>query len=127
MNKVMDYSISKVENVIKQYYKKQPFNARFVYIKQEKTLYHIKVIPRRKNGFLFDIDIAILDYTKSKTDDFNLLDLILQMYDCNIEDTTNTTKMFDLIDKFVPDISTNLTITFCNNKFQSISEGFIII
>lgn len=123
----MDYSISKVENVIKQYYKKQPFNARFVYIKQEKTLYHIKVIPRRKNGFLFDIDIAILDYTKSKTDDFNLLDLILQMYDCNIEDTTNTTKMFDLIDKFVPDISTNLTITFCNNKFQSISEGFIII
>ena len=72
-------------------------------------------------------DIAILDYTKSKTDDFNLLDLILQMYDCNIEDTTNTTKMFDLIDKFVPDISTNLTITFCNNKFQSISEGFIII
>jgi hypothetical protein len=123
----MDYSISKVENIIKQYYKKQPFNARFVYIKQEKTLYHIKVIPRRKNGFLFDIDIAILDYAKSKTDDFNLLDLILQMYDCNIEDTTDTVKIFDLTDKFVPDISTNLTITFCNNKFQSISEGFIII
>ena len=123
----MNYSISKVENVIKQYYKKQSFNARFVYIKQEKTLYHIKVIPRRKNGFLFDIDIAILDYTKSKTDDFNLLNLILQMYDCNIEDTTNTTKTFDLIDKFVPDFSTDLTITFCNNEFQSISEGFIII
>ena len=76
---------------------------------------------------MFDIDIAILDYAKSKTDDFNLLDLILQMYDCNIEDTTDTVKIFDLTDKFVPDISTNLTITFCNNKFQSISEGFIII
>ena len=123
----MSYSIYKVENIIKQHYKKHPFDARFVYLKQTKTLYHIKVIPRRKNGILFDTDIAVLDYTKSKTNDFNLLELILQMYDCNIEDTTDTVKIFDLIDKFVPDISTNLTITFCNNKFQSISEGFIII
>lgn len=121
----MNYSISKVENVIKQYYKKQPFDARFVYLKQTKTLYYIKVIPRRKNGILFDTDIAIIDYTKSKTDNFNLLELILQMYDCNIEDTTDTTKTFELIDKFIPDFSTDLTITFCNNEFQSISEGFI--
>ena len=104
----MNYSISKVENVIKQYYKKQPFDARFVYLKQTKTLYYIKVIPRRKNGILFDTDIAILDYTKSKTDNFNLLELILQMYDCNIEDTTDTTKTFELIDKFIPDFSTDL-------------------
>lgn len=121
----MDYSISKVENIIKQHYKNQPFNARFVYLKQTKTLYYIKVIPRRKNGFLFDTDIAILDYTQSKSENMNLLELILQMYDCTIEDTTDTTKTFYLIDKFVPDFSTDLTITFCNNEFQSISEGFI--
>ena len=90
------------------------------------TLYRIKVIPRRKNGILFDTDIAVLDYTKSKSENMNLLELILQMYNCTIEDTAGTTKTFDLIDKFVPDFSTDVSINMCNNELQSISEGFII-
>lgn len=122
----MSYNLSKAEKIIKRYYNKDKFDARFVYLKSTKTLYYIKVIPRRKNGILFDTDIAILDYTKSKTDDFNLLDLILQMYNCTIEDTTDTTKTFDLIDKFIPDFSTGVTINISNNKLQLISEGFII-
>ena len=122
----MSYNLSKAEKIIKRYYNKDKFSARFVYLKSMQTLYRIKVIPRRKNGILFDTDIAVLDYTKSKTENINLLELILQMYNCNIEDTTDTTKTFDLIDKFVPDFSTDVSINMCNNELQSISEGFII-
>lgn len=122
----MSYNLSKAEKIIKRYYNKDKFSAKFVYLKSIKTLYRIEVIPRRKNGFLFDTDIAILDYTKSKSENMNLLELILQMYNCNIEDTTDTTKTFDLIDKFVPDFSTDVSINMCNNELQSISEGFII-
>lgn len=122
----MSYNLSKAEKIIKRYYNKDKFSARFVYLKSIKTLYRIEVIPRRKNGILFDTDIAILDYTKSKSENMNLLELILQMYNCNIEDTTDTTKTFDLIDKFVPDFSTDVSINMCNNELQSISEGFII-
>ena len=122
----MSYNLSKAEKIIKRYYNKDKFSARFVYLKSIKTLYRIEVIPRRKNGILFDTDIAILDYTKSKSENMNLLELILQMYNCNIEDTTDTTKTFDLIDKFVPDFSTDVSINMCNNELQSVSEGFII-
>ena len=122
----MSYNLSKAEKIIKRYYNKDKFSARFVYLKSMQTLYRIKVIPRRKNGILFDTDIAVLDYTKSKSENMNLLELILQMYNCTIEDTAGTTKTFDLIDKFVPDFSTDVSINMCNNEFQSISEGFII-
>ena len=122
----MSYNLSKAEKIIKRYYNKDKFSARFVYLKSMQTLYRIKVIPRRKNGILFDTDIAVLDYTKSKTENINLLELILQMYNCTIEDTAGTTKTFDLIDKFVPDFSTDVSINMCNNELQSISEGFII-
>ena len=122
----MSYNLSKVEKIIKRYYNKDKFSARFVYLKSMQTLYRIKVIPRRKNGILFDTDIAVLDYTKSKSENMNLLELILQMYNCTIEDTAGTTKTFDLIDKFVPDFSTDVSINMCNNELQSISEGFII-
>lgn len=122
----MSYNLSKAEKIIKRYYNKDKFDVRFVYLKSTKTLYHIEIIPRRKNGILFDTDIAILDYTQSKSENMNLLELILQMYNCTIEDTVDTIKTFDLIDKFVPDFSTGVTINMCNNEFQSISEGFII-
>lgn len=122
----MSYNLSKAEKIIKRYYNKDKFSARFVYLKSMQTLYRIKVIPRRKNGILFDTDIAVLDYTKSKSENMNLLELILQMYNCTIEDTAGTTKTFDLIDKFVPDFSTDVSINMCNNELQSISEGFII-
>ena len=122
----MSYNLSKAEKIIQRYYNKDKFSARFVYLKSMQTLYRIKVIPRRKNGILFDTDIAVLDYTKSKSENMNLLELILQMYNCTIEDTAGTTKTFDLIDKFVPDFSTDVSINMCNNELQSISEGFII-
>ena len=122
----MSYNLSKAEKIIKRYYNKDKFSARFVYLKSMQTLYRIKVIPRRKNGILFDTDIAVLDYTKSKSENMNLLELILQMYNCTIEDTAGTTKTFDLIDKFVPDFSTDVSINMCNNELQSVSEGFII-
>lgn len=122
----MSYNLFKAEKIIKRYYNKDKFSARFVYLKSMQTLYRIKVIPRRKNGILFDTDIAVLDYTKSKSENMNLLELILQMYNCTIEDTAGTTKTFDLIDKFVPDFSTDVSINMCNNELQSISEGFII-
>ncbi len=48
------------------------------------------------------------------------------MYNYDIIDTTDTTKTFDLIDKFVPDFSTDVSINMRNNELQSISEGFII-
>lgn len=122
----MSYNLSKAEKIIKRYYNKDKFSARFVYLKSMQTLYRIKVIPRRKNGILFDTDIAVLDYTKSKTENINLLELILQMYNYDIIDTTDTIKTFSLIDKFVPDFSTGIYINVCNNELQSISEGFII-
>ena len=59
-------------------------------------------------------------------ENINLLELILQMYNCDIIDTTDTIKTFSLIDKFVPDFSTGVYINVCNNELQSISEGFII-
>lgn len=48
------------------------------------------------------------------------------MYNYDIIDTTDTTKTFDLIDKFVLDFSTDVSINMRNNELQSISEGFII-
>ena len=122
----MSYNLSKAEKIIKRYYNKDKFSARFVYLKSMQTLYRIKIIPRRKNGILFDTDIAVLDYTKSKTKNINLLELILQMYNCDIIDTTDTIKTFSLIDKFVPDFSTDVSINMRNNELRSISEGFII-
>ena len=69
----MSYNLSKAEKIIKRYYNKDKFSARFVYLKSMQTLYRIKVIPRRKNGILFDTDIAVLDYTKSKSEKYDII------------------------------------------------------
>ena len=119
----MKRSLKKIEQIIKQYFKKEKyFTAEFVYLKSTKTLYHIDIIYRRKDGIPYDVDIKILGYTKLKTENFNYLDLILQMYNCNIKDTTNAYNRFQLITKDTHE-SIDATLDFIDNKFLGSSPG----
>ena len=119
----MKHKLKKIEQIIKKYFRKERyFSARFVYLKSIKTLYHIDVIFRRKNGILYDIDIKIIDYTKSKSEEFNYLDLILQMYDCSIVDTTDAYNRFPLITKDTHE-QIDVTLDFVDNELLSSSPG----
>ena len=121
----MKHSLKEIEQFIKKYYKKQPFYGSFVYLKRTKTLYHIDIITYRKNGIPYNYNVKILNYTKSKVKEFNYLDLILQMYDCNIEDTTNAYNSFNLITKDTRE-QIDITLDFLDNEFLSSSPGVII-
>lgn len=122
----MKYKLKKIEQIIKKYYKKEKyFTASFVYLKSTRTLYHINIVTHKKNGIPYDYNIKIINYTKSKSEKFNYLDLILQMYDCNITDTTNAYNSFQLITKDTHE-QINVMLDFIDNEFLGSSPGVMI-
>lgn len=118
----MKRSLKEIEQIIKQYYKKKSFYCDFVYLKKTKTLYHIDIITYRKNGIPYDYNVKILNYAKSKTGKFDYLDLMLQMYDCNIKDTTNAYNSFNLVTKDTHE-QIDVTLDFLDNEFLGSSPG----
>lgn len=113
---------SKIENKIKELYKKDKFIARFVFFKHNNTLYHIKPIYKKYNGKVVDYSFAILNYSDDKNS--SILELIQKMYNVKIQDSTNSYKRFWLRDKET-NKKINEYIDFLDNNFISVSCGIV--
>lgn len=62
---------------------------------------------------------------KQKQENLIILDLMLQMYDCDIKDTTNAYNSFNLVTKDTRE-QIDITLDFLDNEFLSSSPGVII-